>query len=79
MPRVGDALEVEAVRCQHVHQRVAPELLAGSPGKLPGDRAFGHDGERLDRLHVAPLHERLRRLAGGEIEATRALPSPLSI
>ena len=46
-----------------VDERVAAELLARGACELPCDRGLGDDGERLDRLDVAALDERLARLA----------------
>ena len=56
------------MRREHVGERVAAELLSRRAGELPRDRRLGDDRERLDRGDVAALDERLRRLAGGEVD-----------
>ena len=51
-----------------VADRVAAELLARGAGELERDRCLGDDRERLDGRRVRALDERLRRLAGGEVD-----------
>ena len=75
LARPGDALEVDAPGGDEVADRVAAELLVRRAGELPRDRRLGDDGERLDRGDVGALDERLRRLAGLEIDRARAASS----
>ena len=56
------------MRRDEVADRVAAELLLRRARELPRDRRLGDDRERLDRRDVAALDERLRRLAGGEVD-----------
>ena len=71
LPR--DPLEVRAVRADEVDERVAAELLARRAGELERDGRLGDDRERLDRSDVAPLDERLRLLAGREVDRAQRL------
>ena len=61
------------MRRDEVAERVAAELLARRAGELPRDRGLGDDRERLDRSDVAALDERLRRLAGREVDRRERL------
>ena len=63
------------MRRDEVSDRVAAELLAGRTGELEGDRRLGHDRQRLDCGDVAALDERLRRLAGLQVDRLRAAAS----
>ena len=51
------------MRSDEVDERVAAELLPGRACELPRHGGLGDDGERLDRLDVAALDERLARLS----------------
>ena len=63
------------MRRDEVAERVAAELLARGARELPRDGGLGDDGERLDGGDVAALDERLRRLAGREVDRARAASS----
>ena len=73
MPPVGDALEVVAVRSDHVADGVAAELLSSRPRELPCNGRFGDDRERLHGLHVAALDQSLRRLARSQVDRVERL------
>ena len=57
-------------RCAASKSTIAspPNFSLRRPRQLPRDRRLGDDGERLDRRDVAALDERLRRLAGREVD-----------
>ena len=63
------------MRGDEVGERVAAELLPRRARQLERDRRLGDDGERLDRRDVAPLDERLRRLAASRGRRSRAAAS----
>ncbi len=63
------------MRGDEVADRVAAELLVRGDGELPRDGGLGDDRERLDRGDVGALDERLRRLAGREVDRARAASS----
>ena len=63
------------VRRDEVADRVAAELVLREHRELPGDRRLGDDRERLDGGDVGALDERLRRLAGLQVDRARAASS----
>ena len=68
MPPLADPGEIRVARGEDVDHGIAAELLERGAGELERDRRLGDDGERLDRLDVGALDERLRRLAGLEVD-----------
>ena len=76
-PDDRDVLQMRSMYARHaadeVAERVAAELLARGAGELPRDRGLGDDRERLDGGDVAPLDERLGRLAGREVDGAERL------
>ena len=62
-------------RCAATKSTIAspPNLSFARAGELPGDRRLGDDRERLDGGHVRALDERLRRLAGLEVDRAERL------
>ena len=73
----GHSMRARYARCAATKSAIAspPNLSLAAPGQLEGHDRLGHDCERLDRLHVRALHERLGRLAGVEVDASRAASS----
>jgi len=71
-----DALDVRAMRFDEVNERIAAELVPGAAGEFPRDRRLCDDRERLDRLDVRALDERLRGLAGAEVDRVERLRRP---
>src|ERR1700675_1239126 len=63
-----DPLQVRAMGRDEVAQRVTAELLARRARELPGNGRLADDRERLDCGDVAPLDERLARLAGFQVD-----------
>ena len=63
-----DPLQIRVVRGDEVAQGIPAELLPGRPCQLPRDGRLADDRERLDGGDVAPLHQRLARLSGLEID-----------
>src|SRR5262249_1420317 len=68
-----DPPQIRAVSGEEVAERVAAELLARRASELPRDTRLGNDGERFDGGRVAPLDERLRRLARLEVDRRERL------
>ena len=66
--RSADPREIGVAGGEHVDHRIASELLEGGARELERDRSLGDDRERLDRLHVGALDERLRRLGRLEVD-----------
>src|SRR5438045_6756882 len=56
------------VRGHEVTERIAAELLPGRTRELPRKARFGHDRQGLDGCGVTALDERLRGIAGLQVD-----------